>query len=527
MPDLLLEVRESDGTTVVTRSRAVSIESVRAVDEGGRLAVVVPANEPASTAFTTGRYVYAFNGGATINVGLVNEPPELNFVGGGPTLQCSMFDRFADLYRTTAEDSMWLNTAIQTVLGTAAGTPPGLLYSTGWTLDIAAAVGTALVTQEAQGETLADVIKKSVEDLEVGGTPVHWWADAVTRTLHVGFLGSASGVRLANPDAPDPAGALPTVTIADLTEKGTGELINRLDPYGGTAGGQTRLQLWGTESGQAYLPQVRTSRMGGTIHYIQDAASTAAYGLWAAEYSDNTADPGNMTGGQARDLLYKGSCAHLARRKDPHLAWQVEAAGTALRAIDPGESCAVWYHRRYVNVLETGATVTATQHIDATGYVTKTTRRIDREGERFSLELGSTLDHKIGSSDAEKIGKAVASAAHAAGSRSVGRVVTAGGLPASGAAPANATYVTIAAESSLSAETTHAAVGTADRHNPKAHTHAGTADAFGGALGTALFDLPTLDLQIRDGGTAGATESAWVKVTVGDASGFLRVYATE
>lgn len=515
MNDLLVEIREADGTTVVTRSRAVSIESVRAIDESGRLAVSVPGNEPAATALTTGRYVVAMDGAATINVGLIDEPAVRAYVGGDPQAQCSMFDRFADLYREGAEDSRWVDTALETVLGTAAGTPPGLLYGTGWTLDIAAAVGTAIVTQEAQGEKLADMIKKSVADVEVGGTPVHWWADPVSRTLHVGFLGSSSGLRLAGPDAPDPGGTLPTVTIISLEEKGTGEIINRVDPYGGTAGGQTRLQLWGTETGQAYTPQVRTSRMGGTIHYLEDAASTAAYGLWAAEYSDNTADPANLTGGEARGLLYRGACAHLARHKDPHQAWQVEARGSALRNVDPGESCALWYHRRYVNVLETGATVAATQSLNTTGYCTKVVRRIDAAGERFSLELGSTLDHKIGSTPAERIGKAIAAAAHAAGGRSVTRLVTAGGVPSTGAAPANATFVTISAESGLSAETQHASIAIGDRHPPAVHRHDSDADSGGNKLGgTADYT------EVEDDGTLHFVGAAtvWDDVNVGSVS---------
>lgn len=468
MPNLLLEVRDNAATLLAQTNRVLYLEVTRPLDQLGRVKFAVPANDPVTEyldADDIGVYFWFYAEYQGVDAaartpltvaGLYN-PPDLDVIGGGGQLEVDTLDRAGDLmYRFSAEDSRWASaTALSTILGTGAGTPPGLLYGTGWTLSIEAGPGALTAIAEFQGEDIAAAIAKVVQNtLDSSDVPLHWWADPVTKTLYVGVLGADSGLRLAQAEAPAPDGTLPTVIVAKLRRRGTGKLINYLYVEGGSAGAD-RLQLPYPKSSGAYTVQVGTSRQGATYYYLQDTVSIAAHGEFRDTFSDNSANTRNLTTTQAKDALYDAACAHLARHKDPHKAWSGQARGAVLAALDPGAALDLWYHRGVVTTLLTGNQLTREVAISETVYLTKITRRLDDQGIHYDLDLGSTLDHQLGSSRDELIGKRIAAAARATQRAATTRMATQGSVVAAGAAPANASFVTTAAESGLSSETVY------------------------------------------------------------------------
>ena len=452
MHDLLLEVRTAAGVISAETDKIISAEVERVIDDIGRLRVTVPVSEPLLAQATISRRLHLFYRGTVIAVGLINErPPEV--VSGGPaTVTLDTFLLFASLLLDNTEDSRWpAATALSTILGAGAGAPPGLLNGTGWTLSIEVGPGAVTAQHDFAGEDLVAAVRKVVDEAEDGLThPLHWWADSTNTTLYVGILGADSGLRLAQAQGNDPV-VNQTLVVESIEDRSTGEVVNSIEAWGGSAGCD-RLPLPHPKIGGAYDVSTRASRMGGLICYVEDAASVAAYGLRRSIWHNNAANTRNMTTPQAQDALYYGSCARLLRSKDEHRAWVVKAHGSALAALNPGHMVDLWYRGAFSATTLTGTTVARTRSYDGAAYITKIVRRFDRSGERYTLECGWSLDHKVGSSPADSIGRAIATAVQAAGAPAVTRMATSGAVPVGSAAPSTCGFLTMAAEATLSSE---------------------------------------------------------------------------
>ena len=451
MPQIRLDVYASDAATyVATTHRVASLSWTAPLDDVGTITFSLPRGDPAAGELITGRYLNFYVDNTFVAQGRMYEVARRELVGG-TLLMVQTFSSLADLMLDTAEDSQWVDTALSTILGSGAGAPPGLLngLAPAWALSIEAGPGAVLGTHDFADEDLLTAFKTVVaENLDAAGAPLHWWANVLTRTIYVGVLGAASGLRLASPQGPAPDGTLPTVVLEYLEERGTGEIVNSLDAYGGNDGDH-RLPLPFPCAVGAYAVQSRASRNGGTIYYVEDAASVAAYGRRRRVWTLNPANTQNLSTAEAQAQLYRAACSYLARQKDPHYAWAARAAGDALAALTPGQSVALWMHDVQRSTTPTGSTLTEPLTLNETAYITKVETIVDAGGISYVLELGDSLDFQIGSSPAELIGRAIARATVAAGRRDTTRVITAGAIPTGGYAPLNAQYVVMAADGTL------------------------------------------------------------------------------
>ncbi len=452
MSRIRLEVYDVTDTTVLAVSeRIISLSWDDVVDEIGKVTFQLSLSDPVEGFLSTGRYLHFYVDNVFVVRSRMYELARREIIGAH-TVQVQTWNTFADLQDETGEDSRFKDVAMSTVLGTGAAVPPippGLLWGTGWTLNIEAGCAAVLVTQEAQDETLAALIGKIVKDhLDAAGAAIHWRVDSVTKTLYVGLLGASSGIRLANPQSPPPDGSLPTVVLESLQERGTGEVINSIDAYGGN-NGSDRLQLPFPEAGGAYAVQQRTSRMGVDINYIEDAASVAAYGRKRKPWSDNTQNPQNLSESEAKQALYRAACSFLARAKDEHKAWGATGRGTGIAALAAGQSAQLWHHDAFKSTTVTGAEISETVTLDETVYLTKIEKSVGKNGIQYQLELATSLDFKIGCSDEDMIGRAIVQAMAATGRRDVNRLVTSGIVGTGSYAPIDAQYIIRTASAAL------------------------------------------------------------------------------
>ncbi len=442
MPDLMLEVRDSSDVLISRTTRVQFIEIQRIADSMAKLLSAVPLADPLAGDLAVGRYVWAYIDGVNKAIGYIRLPVEEDIVGGFAKID--LFSRMDDLTGDSAERSNWTDGQLQVILGNAASpgspAPPGLLYGTGWSTTFTEA-GLATQTESTafQGQDIMSAVKSVIDKAysDVDHLPLHWYENEITRVIYVGCMGADSGVRLDwPPPALNPDGTAPSVVLLEAPKpKGTGQLENKLDVFGGSDAPGSRLKMpIHAELPVGHLYDTKTRLEKGatsTLVYIEDTDSETAYGTRLGRYIDNALNGAVLSDPDARYALYRAGVAQLLRRKDPHRAWAVKVAGAGCAALTVGQGVRLCYRILYEQELLSGEKLTRLLSYDGTVYITKIVRRASAEGDVYTLELGYSLDHKIGSTDAEQIGKAIAKAVKNAGNPEYS-VVTEGIIVTSG-----------------------------------------------------------------------------------------------
>ena len=427
-----VDLYDNSDNHLASTYRALNASVVEQLDAATEVSFTVPASDAAAQYLTMGNYgKLADDRGVVVEFGIYNLP-DRTIIADAPAWQIKTLSRFGDLNYVHAEDSTFISVAAGTVLGTGAGTPPGLLYniSPAWSLDIEAGVTAVTVTQQFAGESIARAVNMIVERLTYDSATVHWYEDAQVKTLYVGQFGADNGTVLANPSAFAPTGdtASSVVWISQLTDTGANEVINSLDVIGGSDGNNFVTLPGSAPGGGVYAVQSRASRMGGTLYYIEDATSIASYGTRRRYWQDSTANTRELTLAQAETALYWAAQAALLSMKDVHCNYSATCVRGA-ESIALGEKVRLFYAAAADNYsLITPDTVTSqnTFNINKQVYVTKKSTSWDVAGNRqIQLELAEAASPYVTIPTTARV---FSQLLLVGGSRSTRRVITEGAL---------------------------------------------------------------------------------------------------
>jgi hypothetical protein len=297
------------------------------LDRIGSFAFRMPAGDEKAELVAQGNEVRIFREGeGLVFRGLVDRAEWVVDAEGGLVLSVSG----SSIARRLAWENTLLGRSFEGATLAAAVTT--LLAGSGWSAGSLDAPATTLLARFDGLSTWAALTKVA----EVFG--LHLREDPWDAEVDAGGFGAASGIVLQNVEAVSPAlrenrRLAPIAGLTVLEE--SADVWNRVIPLG-AGEGVNKLDLRHATRSSPYAVQSAVGPDGRTYWYLEDAASVAAYGRRTRVLNVKDALPlANSPAGftAAANALYDVAASWLRRRKDPLVAYEVEAVG--LRHLDP------------------------------------------------------------------------------------------------------------------------------------------------------------------------------------------------
>ena len=370
----------------------------RKLDGIGSFTVTVPASAPRAQLLTAGHTVviWAHYGGQTREMGrgVVREVTTSESAGGA-VLTAKGPDALEALRRkSTLPGRVYDDQAVADVVSELAGLA-------GWTANVDAVVGN--VTLGFDGENVLKALRTVAET-----TGLHFRHETGT-TLTFGALGADTGLRLVQ------RSQLPediyhntlVVLIARIRQKANAkDVVNWVIPRG-----RDGLTLEHSTRTSPYAVKSMSGPDGGTIYYLEDAASVAAYGQieQVVDFSEIEA-----LGSTAQDLenaantLYDAAAAWLAWRRDEQEIYSVRLRAPSVPVvIKPGDKVRLVYRGEVRDVTGTVRYL----DVDALHWVLDVQEVFGVEGHAVTVKL-SNVDRQE-----RDVAQLVAAAVEASGTR--------------------------------------------------------------------------------------------------------------